>query len=340
VMAGATSLGDGAPIDRVPQARTPEAAADFTVVDNYVALPPREAFRIEYWALEDAKLKRLPPEKEFSRRIFLVIGGGSGIGRATAVMAASRGAHVMVADRDVAAAADVAAEAGAAAGLSEAGASCATDITSRAQVAAALEETITRFGGVDVVVNTAAVFVPPDLDGRVDDGAWHRTLDINVTGTFIVADEAAAILKAQGLPAAIVLTSSANAVVPKRGSEAYDVSKSAVNHLVREMAIRLAPLVRVNAIAPATVVEGSTMFPRERLIASLAKYAIAWDEAEPTDSLRAKLARFYASRTLLGQPIAPADCAEAICWLASDRGSRTTGHVLPVDGGLPEAFLR
>ncbi|HZW53274.1 MAG TPA: SDR family oxidoreductase, partial [Candidatus Elarobacter sp.] len=193
---------------------------------------------------------------------------------------------------------------------------------------------------VDVVINTAAVFVPPETSGRIPDDAWRTTLDVNVTGNYLLADEAAAVLAAQKLPAAIVLTSSANAVVPKRGSEAYDVSKSAVNHLVRELAIRPAPLVRVNAIAPATVIDGSTMFPRDRVMASLAKYGIAYDDGEPTDGLRAKLAAFYAGRTLLAQPIAAADCAEAICWLASDRAARTTGHVIPVDGGLPEAFLR
>jgi len=339
VIAGATALAAQDTAGPVPQARRPEDATHFSVVNNYVALPPREAFRIEYWALEEAKLRRLPPEKEFSRRIFLVIGGGSGIGRATAALAASRGAHVMIADRNEGAASGAARDLSAAA-AAEAVASCAVDITSRDSVRSALTATIRRFGGVDVVINTAAVFVPPETSGRIPDEAWRTTLDVNVTGNYLLADEAAAVLAAQKLPAAIVLTSSANAVVPKRGSEAYDVSKSAVNHLVRELAIRLAPLVRVNAIAPATVIDGSTMFPRDRVMASLAKYGIAYDDGEPTDGLRAKLAAFYAGRTLLAQPIAAADCAEAICWLASDRAARTTGHVIPVDGGLPEAFLR
>lgn len=166
------------------------------------------------------------------------------------------------------------------------------------------------------------------------------TLDINVTGNYLLADEAKRIFVDQDLPANIVLTSSANAVVPKRGSEAYDVSKVAVNHLIRELAVGMAPLVRVNGIAPATVVEGSTMFPRERLIPSLNKYKIAWNESEETDVLRSKLANFYASRTLTALPITPDDCANAICFLASDRSARTSGHVIPVDGGLPEAFLR
>lgn len=147
-------------------------------------------------------------------------------------------------------------------------------------------------------------------------------------------------LFAQELPAVIILTSSANAVVPKRGSEVYDISKSAVNHLVRELAVGMAPLVRVNGIAPATVVQGSAMFHRDRLIASLTKYGIAFGEDEPTEALRQKLADFYARRTLTGLAITPQDCAEAICWLASERAAKTTGHLIPVDGGLAEAFLR
>ena len=144
----------------------------------------------------------------------------------------------------------------------------------------------------------------------------------------------------QGLAASIVLTSSANAVVPKHGSEPYDVSKAAINHLIRELAMGLGPLVRVNGIAPATVVAGSAMFPKDRVMVSLRKYEIPFDESEPVESLRAKLAEFYARRTITRRPILPVDCANAICWLAGDQSAKTTGHVIPVDGGLPEAFLR
>jgi len=113
-----------------------------------------------------------------------------------------------------------------------------------------------------------------------------------------------------------------------------------VNHLVRELAIEFAPDVRVNAIAPATVVEGSQMFPRDRTISSLTKYSIAYDESETTEELRSKLANFYAQRTLLKAPVSPAKVGEAIYVLASDRLGLTTGHVVPVDAGLAEAFLR
>ena len=131
-----------------------------------------------------------------------------------------------------------------------------------------------------------------------------------------------------------------NAVVAKKGSLAYDTSKAAANHLVRELAIELAPLVRVNAVAPATVVKGSTMFPRDRVIASLAKYAIEFSEDEDTETLRGKLANFYAKRTLTQTAIEPEDQAEAIFLLVSQRLAKTTGHVIPVDGGLQDGFLR
>ena len=196
------------------------------------------------------------------------------------------------------------------------------------------------FGGVDIVINTAAIYPTPDPSNANAEALWAKTLQINVTGNMLLAEEAAKVLKPQGLAAAIVLTSSANALVPKHGSEAYDVSKAAVNHLIRELALGLGPLVRVNGIAPATVIAGSSMFPRDRVIVALKKYSIGFADEESDDTLRAKLAEFYAKRTITRRPILPADCANAICWLAGDGSAKTTGHVIPVDGGLSEAFLR
>ncbi len=166
------------------------------------------------------------------------------------------------------------------------------------------------------------------------------TFAINVTGLYLVADEARPLWKEQGLPGALVLTTSANAVVSKKGSVAYDTSKAAANHLVRELAVELAPLVRVNGVAPATVVQGSAMFPRDRVIASLAKYALPYSEDESDDALQGRLAAFYADRTLTKTAITPADQAEALFLLLSNRLSKTTGQIISVDGGLHEAFLR
>ena len=156
----------------------------------------------------------------------------------------------------------------------------------------------------------------------------------------MLARAAESTFKDQKLSAAVVLTSSANAVVPRKGSEAYDVSKAALNHLIRELAIGLSPHVRVNGIAPATVVAGSTMFPRDRVMQSLRRYSIEFSESESTEALRDKLADFYAQRTLTKRPILPQDCANAIVWLLSDQSAKTTGHIIPVDGGLTESFLR
>ncbi len=213
------------------------------------------------------------------------------------------------------------------------------DIRNRETIGAALDATVAAFGGVDILVNTAALF-PSSPDGVVNQAMWGTTLEINVTANYLLAEEAGKVFNEQGLDGAIVLTSSANAVVPKRGSEAYDVSKAAVSHLVRELAISMAPKVRVNGVSPATVVKGSTMFPRDRVRASLTKYGIAFEESMSDEELRRLLANFYAQRTLTHQPIEPGDCAEAIVFLASPKTRCTTGHLIPVDGGLPEAFLR
>jgi rhamnose utilization protein RhaD (predicted bifunctional aldolase and dehydrogenase)/NAD(P)-dependent dehydrogenase (short-subunit alcohol dehydrogenase family) len=338
VMEGASLLGEGEIAGPVPQCQPGMDPASFKVHSNYVALPALEAFKIEYWALEEAKIRRQPPEKELSRRVALIIGGASGIGREVARLAAARGAHVVVADRDAEGAARVTEEL-AAVTSAEFVVATSVDIRSREAIRAAIDAATAAFGGVDILVNTAALF-PSSPDGVISDSMWTATLDINVTANYLLATEIAKLFEEQGLHGNIVLTSSANAVVSKRGSEAYDVSKAALSHLVRELAVGLAPNVRVNAISPATVVKGSTMFPRDRVRASLKKYNIPFQESFSDEELRSRLAAFYAERTLTLKTIDPADCAEAILFLASPRARCTTGHVIPVDGGLTDAFLR
>lgn len=339
VMAGANALEDGEVSHPLPQAHHAEQSQQFTQFHNYVALPRSEAFRIEYWALEEAKLQRMPAEAEFSRKIALIIGGGSGIGSEVALLLARKGAHVVVADFDQHGAKKVADEAGAISSP-EFVAHVRVDLSSAASLAEAANFTISQFGGIDIIVNTAAIYPVPADDGELADAQWVQTFLVNVTGNYLLARQTEWIFKDQGLPAAMVLTSSANAVVPKKGSEAYDTSKTALNHLIRELSIKLGPHVRVNGIAPATVVAGSTMFPRDRVIQSLGRYKISFEDSESTEELRAKLANFYAQRTLTKRPILPQDCAAAIVWLAGDQSAKTTGHIIPVDGGLSEAFLR
>jgi rhamnulose-1-phosphate aldolase/alcohol dehydrogenase len=320
-------------------------------ISEYISLPQQEAFDIEYWLLEEAKLKRMPPEKELARNIVVVVGAGSGIGKAVAHRVAREGAHVVCADLSAEAAQATADELtkkyGVGIGVAGTGISgcgpaigLGVNVTDRAGVRAMLEQVILAYGGVDNVIVTAGIFISPDREGRIPDDKWALTFAVNVTGGYLVADEARAVWQAQGLRGSLVLTTSANAVVAKKGSLAYDTSKAAANHLVRELAMELSPLVRVNGLAPATVVEGSSMFPRDRVISSLTKYNIAFAEEESTEALRDKLAQFYAERTLTKSPIRLDDQAEMAYLLISSAFNKTTGQIFTVDGGLHEAFLR
>ena len=320
-------------------------------IDQYIALPQQEAFDIEYWLLEEAKLQRMPPEKALARRVVLVVGAGNGIGKQTAHRVAAEGAHVICADLSVDAATQTAQELTeiygqgigvAGSGLSRCGPAIGlgVDITKRDSIRQLLHDATIAYGGIDHIVLTAGVFLPPDRQGHLSDDAWRLTFEVNVHGAYNLVDEAKSLFNDQNLPASVVLTTSVNAVVAKKGSVAYDTSKAAANHLVRELAIECAPTVRVNAIAPATVVEGSTMFPRDRVISSLTKYDIDFAESESDEDLRTKLAKFYAKRTLTHSPITPADQAEAAYFLLSDASAKTTGQVIHVDGGLADAFLR
>ena len=320
-------------------------------VSQYMALPKQEAFDIEYWLLEEAKLRRMPPEQELARNVVVVIGAGSGIGRAIAHRVAKEGAHVVCADLNAEAAQATADELtdiyGVGIGVAGTGISAAggaiglgVDVGDRASVQALFGQTLLAYGGIDHLVITAGFYFPPDASGHIPDGMWDTTFNVNVKGAYIVADEARKIWEAQGLPGSLVIATSVNGAVAKKGSLAYDTSKAAANHLVRELAIELAPHVRVNGLAPATVVTGSSMFPRERVISGLQKYALPFEEAEETDALRDRLADFYAQRTLTKQAILPEDQAKAAYLLLSGALAKTTGQILNVDGGLVEAFLR
>jgi len=308
-------------------------------IGKYAALPEQEAFNIEYWQLEEAKLKRQPPEKELARRVVLLIGAGPGIGAAVAERLLAQDAALVLADINLDLAIELRDRLRGTYGADNVEA-ISLNITDRESVRRAMDFATLRYGGLDALVNIAAVFFAPDQSGRLDDAKWMKTYEINLVGSYIVADEAARVMKLQKTPGSIVLVSSANAVVAKKGSVAYDTSKAAMNHLVHELAVEYAPHIRVNAVAPATVVSGSQMFPRDRVLASLAKYAIPFEESMDDETLRARLAEFYAQRTLLKQAVTPAKVADALYLLASDRLSQTTGQVIAVDAGLADAFLR
>jgi rhamnulose-1-phosphate aldolase/alcohol dehydrogenase len=331
VMEGATSMDSG----KIDKGIDPKR-----VRNNYVSLSPKEAFRIEYWALEEAKIQRQPKEKDFARKIALVAGGGSGIGREFCLRLAAEGAHVIIADLNPEAAENTAKQINSNFG-SEISIASQINIIDRQSVINAYKKAVLEFGGLDILINTAAVFIPADKDGTsYYDETWSKILNINITANYIIVEEFFNIIKKQNTNGTVLLTSSANAIIPKFGSEPYDVSKAAVNHLIRELAIRYAPKLRINGVSPATVIEGSTMFPRERIINSLEKYKIVFDKKEKTESLKNKLASFYAKRTLLNKDVRPIDIVEAGYYLVSEKSNRTTGHIIPVDAGLKDAFLR
>ena len=319
-------------------------------IDEYSSLPQKEAFDIEYWSLEDAKLKRLPPEKSLAGKIIVVVGAGSGIGRSSALLAAKNDAHVLCADIDVEAAKATSEEInqiyGEGIGVGGSGISscnkstyCKVDVEDVKSIKEMFNTAVYAYGGIDDVIITAGYY--PTINQQSDNStSWAKTFGVNVEGSYNIAFCAKEIWDLQNTNGSLVLFSSANAVVAKNGTLAYDTSKTAVSHLIRELAIELAPKIRVNGVAPATVVNNSSMFPRDRVISSLKKYSIKFKNSDSTLVLRDKLARFYSSRTLLKQPIEPEYPANVAIELLTDRFKVTTGHIISVDGGLPDAFLR
>ena len=319
-------------------------------IDEYSSLPQKDAFDIEYWSLEDAKLKRLPPEKSLAGKIVVVVGAGSGIGKSSAILAAQEDAHVLCADIDVDAAKATSDEIneihGEGIGVGGTGISscnksiyCKVDVQNVGSIHEMFNTVVYAYGGIDNLIVTAGYYpiINKDSDNST---SWSKTFGINVEGAYNIALYAKKIWNLQNTNGSLILFSSANAVVPKNGTMAYDTSKTAVNHLIRELAIELAPNIRVNGVAPATVVNNSSMFPRDRVISSLKKYSIMFDDSESTIELRGKLTKFYSSRTLLKQSIEPEYPAAVAVELLTNKFKSTTGQVIAVDGGLPEAFLR
>jgi len=320
-------------------------------ISEYVPLSAEEAFDIAHPEPEVELTAGESAPKDFESRVVVVAGAASGIGRAVARRLIREGAHVVCADKDKSGADATAAELteirGAGLGMAGTGLSrCGpvlpvhVDITDRSSVETMFEDVIMAYGGLDSVIVTAGIFIPPRRDGRIDDDKWAQTFDVNVTGLFIVADEAKRLWNAQGMPGSLVLTTSVGAAESEEGGVAYNTSKAAANYLVRALAVDLAPLVRVNGLAPAWVVMGSTMLQREQIVAALESRGIAVDAKEGTDDLRAKLAAYYAESTLMHRPVSAEDQAEAACLLASERLPATTGQILNVDGGRWEAFPR
>jgi rhamnulose-1-phosphate aldolase/alcohol dehydrogenase len=296
---------------------------------RYVSLSAKDAFDVEYWPLELYKLTLAPPEKELARRIVMVTGGGSGIGRAVARRLAAEGAHVVVGDLDGGSARKTADEIVAAVGAGRA-LGVEMDVTREASVRAAFEEMVLAYGGLDVLVSNAGVAHSASV-ARMELSDWERSFAVNSTGHFLVAREAMRLLTAQGLGGALVFVATKNVMSPGKDFAAYSAAKAAEAQLAKVLALEGAPHgIRSNIVNPDAVFQDSKLWSEDVRRERAAAQGIAID----------KLEEFYRKRNLLGVSILPEDVAEAVLFLASDRSAKTTGCSLTVDGGVRDAFPR
>ncbi|MFB9895464.1 bifunctional aldolase/short-chain dehydrogenase [Planobispora takensis] len=300
-------------------------------LSSYAPIDEAEKFRIEYWELEEAKLRRMPAPKPLAARVALVTGGGSGIGAATARRLAAEGACVVVADRDPGAAGKVAAEI--AAGAHRPGdraVAVRADVTSEEEVAEAVRQAVLAFGGVDLVVNNAGLSLSRSLlETTLAD--WDLQHDVMARGSFLVSRETARVMIEQGMGGDIVYISSKNAVFAGPDNLAYGAAKADQAHQVRLLAAELGEHgIRVNGVNPDGVVRGSGIFASGWGANRAAVYGV---EEE-------KLGEFYARRTLLKREVLPEHIAAAVFALTGGELSLTTGLHVPVDGGVAAAFLR
>lgn len=295
-------------------------------VSSYAPIEESEKFRIEYWSLEEAKLRRMPAPKPLATRVALVTGAGSGIGKAIAHRTAAEGACVVVADLDAANAAAVAEELG---GPDKAVA-VTVDVTSEEQIARTFRSAALAFGGVDLVVNNAGISISkPLLETTARD--WDLQHDIMARGSFLVSREAARLMRAQGMGGDIVYIASKNAVFAGPNNIAYSATKADQAHQVRLLAAELGgDGIRVNGVNPDGVVRGSGIFAGGWGAQRAATYGI---EEE-------KLGEFYAQRTLLKREVLPEHVANAVFALTGGDLTHTTGLHIPVDAGVANAFLR
>jgi rhamnulose-1-phosphate aldolase/alcohol dehydrogenase len=295
-------------------------------VSTYAPIPESEKFRIEYWALEEAKLQRVPKPKPLATRIAFVTGGGSGIGRAIAQRLAAEGACVVVADRDADAAATVAAELGSA----DVAVPVTVDVTDANAVAAAVDAAALAFGGVDLVVNNAGLSISKPLL-ETTDADWDLQHDVMAKGSFLVSRAAAKAMLAQGLGGDIVYISSKNGVFAGPNNVAYGAAKADQAHQVRLLAAELGEHgIKVNGVNPDGVVRGSGIFAGGWGAQRAAVYGVPEEE----------LGKFYAQRTLLKREVLPEHVAAAVFALTGGDLTHTTGLHIPVDAGVAAAFLR
>jgi rhamnulose-1-phosphate aldolase/alcohol dehydrogenase len=295
-------------------------------VSTYDPIPESEKFRIEYWALEEAKLQRLPRPRPLAARVAFVTGAGSGIGRAIAQRLAAEGACVAVADVDGESARRVADELGSA----DVAIPVTVDVTDPAQVAAAFVDAVLAFGGVDLVVNNAGLSISKPLLQTTEQD-WDLQHDVMAKGSFLVAREAARVMIEQGMGGDIVYICSKNALVAGPDNVAYAAAKADQAHQVRLLAAELGGHgIRVNGVNPDAVVRGSGIFAKGWGARRAAVYGVPEEE----------LGAFYAQRTLLKREVLPEHVAAAVFALTGGELALTTGLLVPVDAGVAAAFVR
>ncbi len=295
-------------------------------ISTYRPIAESEKFNIEYWALEEAKLARMPRPRPLATRVALVTGAGSGIGRAIAIRLAAEGACLVVADRDATSAQTVADQLGG----TDVAVACVVDVTDEGQVQEAFRQAAIAFGGVDLVVNNAGLSISkPLLETTVAD--WDLQHDVMARGSFLVSRAAAQVMIDQGLGGDIVYISSKNSVFAGPNNVAYGAAKADQAHQVRLLAAELGGYgIRVNGVNPDGVVRGSGIFSSGWGAQRAAVYGVPEEE----------LGAFYAKRTLLKREVLPEHVASAVFALVGGDLSQTTGLHVPVDAGVAAAFLR
>jgi rhamnulose-1-phosphate aldolase/alcohol dehydrogenase len=298
-------------------------------VDEYVPIAEQDAFDIEYWSLEEAKLQRMPPPRSLEGRVAVVTGGGGGIGRATAERFLSEGASVVLLDIDPAAADQARLSLAASFGADRVR-SLECDVTRESAVASAFANTSRAFGGVDILVSNAGIASSAPIE-ETTMAVWQRNVDILATGYFLIAREGVRVMKAQGRGGSIVFVGSKNALVASPGAAAYCSAKAAALHLARCLAVEGAPHgIRANVVNPDAVIRGSRIWDGAWRRERAASNRITEEEVET----------FYRERSLLKRSVYPEDVAEAVYFFASERSGKSTGNILNVDGGNVTAFTR
>jgi rhamnulose-1-phosphate aldolase/alcohol dehydrogenase len=298
-------------------------------VDEYVGLDEQEAFNIEYWQLEEAKLRRQPPPKPLASRIAYITGGAGGIGRAVAERLLADDACVVLVDRDEEVLRGVESELVERFSADRVRATVA-DVTDEAAVRRSFEFAASEYGGVDIVVSNAGIAsAAPIAETTLE--TWNTNLSVLATGYFLVGREAMRMLEAQGIGGSIVFVASKNALVASPGAAAYCTAKSSELHLARCLALEGAPLgIRVNTVNPDAVLRGSRIWSGAWRAERSEAYGIGDDELE----------EHYRKRSLLQRSVSPEDVAEAVYFFASDLSAKSTGNILNVDAGNAAAFPR